>query len=99
MTNNARSYQEKRDYIRMQMNADAVATYEGKDFSATCIDLSSSGVQIQCSQPFEINSTIDINISSGSESTTPLTIKATILRVNRLADDSFRYGACIEAYL
>lgn len=99
MTGNARSFQEKRDYIRMQMDTPAVITANDKQHPGRCLDLSSSGIQFKSSQAIEVNSQIRLDIQDGIGNVDGLTVIATILRVNLLEDDTYRYGACIDSYL
>ncbi|WP_240326706.1 PilZ domain-containing protein, partial [Pseudomonas syringae] len=47
MSRNDRDYEEKRDYIRMRVDADVNLIHAGQVIPAVCIDLSSSGMQVQ----------------------------------------------------
>lgn len=47
MSQTGRDYSEKRDFIRMRVDADVVLIHEGDQVSAVCIDLSSSGMQVE----------------------------------------------------
>ena len=50
---NRRDYSEKRDFIRMRVDADVVLIHEGDQVSAVCIDLSSSGMQVEAPRSFK----------------------------------------------
>jgi len=97
MTSLARNYQEKRDFIRMQVSAPAVLTLDGgADIELTCLDLSSSGVQLQHYEPLPLNISGTLVISSGGGYTTPLEARITIRRIQQYGNDEYRIGAVID---
>lgn len=55
---------EKRDFIRMQVDADIHLFHAGQIVPATCLDLSGSGMQVQAPRLFKIGDTIDVRIDS-----------------------------------
>ncbi len=59
-----RDYAEKRDYIRMRVDADISLIYAGQIIPAMCVDLSSSGMQIQAPRLFKIGDRISVRIES-----------------------------------
>lgn len=59
-----RDYEEKRDYIRMRVDADINLIYAGQIIPATCVDLSSSGMQIQAPRTFQVGDKISVRIDS-----------------------------------
>lgn len=100
MTSLARTYNEKRSFIRMQVSAPAVLVLDdGKTFEMTCIDLSSSGVQLQHFEPIPVNSTGRLTVSSGGGYTSPLEARVTICRLEEGGTDLFRIGATIDGFL
>ena len=42
-----RAYSEKRDYIRMRMEAKMTLHHAGQEIPALCLDLSSTGMQVE----------------------------------------------------
>ena len=97
MTSLARNYQEKRDFIRMQVSAPAVLTLDnGKHIELTCLDLSSSGVQLQHYEPLPVNISGSLVISSGGGYTNPLEAHITICRIQQSGNDEYRIGAVID---
>lgn len=54
MSQTRRDYSEKRDYIRMRVDADVSLIHEGDEVPAICIDLSSSGMQLQAQRSFRV---------------------------------------------
>jgi hypothetical protein len=59
-----RDYAEKRDYIRMRVDADISLIYAGQIIPAVCVDLSSTGMQIQASRSFKVGDRISVRIES-----------------------------------
>lgn len=59
-----RDYAEKRDYIRMRVDADISLLYAGQIIPAICVDLSSTGMQIQAPRTFQVGDKISVRIDS-----------------------------------
>ncbi|WP_397452724.1 PilZ domain-containing protein [Pseudomonas sp. NA-150] len=64
MSQNDRDYAEKRDYIRMRVDADITLLYAGQIIPAVCVDLSSSGMQVQAPRSFKIGDKLSVKIDS-----------------------------------
>ncbi|MHC8408015.1 PilZ domain-containing protein [Pseudomonas sp. TMB3-21] len=64
MPQSDRDYSEKRDFIRMQIDADVALIHEGDEIAAVCIDLSSSGMQVEAPQSFKVGDRINVRIES-----------------------------------
>ena len=64
MPQSDRDYSEKRDFIRMQIDADVALIHEGDEVAAVCIDLSSSGMQVEAPQSFKVGDRINVRIES-----------------------------------
>lgn len=54
MSQTGRDYSEKRDFIRMRVDADVVLIHEGDEIAGVCIDLSSSGMQVEAPRQFAV---------------------------------------------
>ena len=68
MMNSAmRSYQEKRNYIRMKVDApvDITVSTDGNTYSGICRDLSGGGMMIELSDILPVGTDVDVSISSG----------------------------------
>ncbi|MBK5354960.1 PilZ domain-containing protein [Pseudomonas sp. TH41] len=59
-----RDYSEKRDFIRMRVDADVSLIHEGDEVAAVCIDLSSSGMQVEAPRLFKVGDRLSIRIDS-----------------------------------
>jgi hypothetical protein len=64
MSQNDRNYAEKRDYIRMRVDADVTLLYAGQIIPAVCVDLSSSGMQVEAPRAFKIGDKLSVRIDS-----------------------------------
>jgi PilZ domain len=64
MSQNDRDYAEKRDYIRMRVDADITLLYAGQIIPAVCVDLSSSGMQVQAPRSFKVGDKLSVRIDS-----------------------------------
>ncbi|WP_430462435.1 PilZ domain-containing protein [Thalassolituus sp. LLYu03] len=100
MSSLARNYSEKRNFIRMHVSAPAVLVLDnGQTFEMTCLDLSSSGVQLQHFEPIPVNSSGRLTVSSGGGYTSPLEARVTICRLQESGADEYRIGATIDNFL
>ena len=52
MGEHERDYAEKRDFIRMRVDAEVSLLHEGQEIAGVCVDLSSSGMQVQAPRQF-----------------------------------------------
>ena len=64
MSQTRRDYSEKRDDIRMRVDADVSLIHQGDEVAAVCIDLSSSGMQLQAPRSFKIGDRLSVRIES-----------------------------------
>ncbi|WP_339530464.1 PilZ domain-containing protein [Pseudomonas mucidolens] len=64
MSGNERDYAEKRDFIRMRVDADVSLIHAGQEIAGVCLDLSSSGMQVQAQHPFKVGDTLKVRIES-----------------------------------
>ncbi|WP_248797360.1 PilZ domain-containing protein [Pseudomonas sp. MWU13-2105] len=64
MSRTDQDYSEKRDYIRMRVEADVTLIHAGLEISATCLDLSSSGMQIAAPRAFKAGDQLLVRIES-----------------------------------
>lgn len=64
MSQTDRDYSEKRDFIRMRVDADVALIHAGDEVPATCIDLSSSGMQVEAPRLFKVGDRLSVRIDS-----------------------------------
>lgn len=100
MSSPAREFQEKRDFIRMQIQSPATLQLEnGTEYEVTCVDLSSSGAQLQSNQTIPNNSVGNLTIRSGGGNTSNLVVEVTVCRVEAKAESDHQVGVLINKYL
>ncbi|KAB0494535.1 PilZ domain-containing protein [Pseudomonas vancouverensis] len=64
MSQTGRDYSEKRDFIRMRVDADVLLIHEGDEVQGVCIDLSSSGMQLEAPRQFKVGDRLNVRIDS-----------------------------------
>ena len=58
------NYSEKRDFIRMRIDTEVSLLHAGQVIAAVCLDLSSSGMQVQAPQRFQVGDRLEVRIDS-----------------------------------
>ena len=97
MATNDRNYEEKRNYIRMTMNATARLTInDNSSIEVTCIDLSAGGMTIQSKEAIPPGTTIQVDIESPNAQFQSMSAKGTILRCEETTDGEFDLGVEID---
>ena len=93
----SRQYEEKRKYIRMNVDAPArLTTSDGNSLHVTCVDLSSHGVQIEMHELPENGMEASFTLEPGGGPVTPLQARIKFCRVEEVDSQTFRAGATIE---
>ncbi|MCP2054218.1 UNVERIFIED_ORG: hypothetical protein J3D59_004078 [Pseudomonas fluorescens] len=64
MSEHERGYEEKRDFIRMRVDADVSLIHAGQEIAGVCVDLSSSGMQVEAPRQFQVGDTLTVRIDS-----------------------------------
>lgn len=97
MSNHDYDYEEKRDYIRMRIDADADVSliHAGQVISAVCIDLSSSGMQIQASRSFTVGDKLSVHIDSDHSALKGLEADTEVVWVTNQDDGGQKLGLSI----
>ena len=76
-----RSYSEKRDFIRMHVDSKAVLKVGDASFEARCVDLSSTGFQIEAATSLQVGDKVTVLIPSNHAELPGLEADAEVLRV------------------
>lgn len=95
MSLNDRSYEEKRDYIRMRVEADISLLYAGQVIPAVCIDLSSSGMQVQAPRTFKVGDKLSVRIDSDHAALKGLEAETEVVWVTDEVDSGQKLGLTI----
>ncbi len=90
-------YNEKRDFIRMRVETPVTFEYEGKTFDAVCIDLSSTGMQIETDASLSLSQgqSIRVLIPSAHAELTGLQAETQIQRLETLDNGHLSIGLAI----
>ncbi|WP_460137270.1 PilZ domain-containing protein [Pseudomonas sp. S1_E04] len=64
MSEHERDYAEKRDFIRMRVDANVSLIHAGQEITGVCVDLSSTGMQVQTPRQFRVGDLLTVRIDS-----------------------------------
>lgn len=93
----SRKYEEKRKYIRMNIDAPArLTTFDGNSLHVTCVDLSSHGVQLEMHEQPRHGMVANFTLEPGGGPVTPLQARIKFCRIEEVGPQTFRAGATIE---
>lgn len=95
MSQTSRDYSEKRDFIRMRVDADVVLIHEGDQISGVCIDLSSSGMQVEAPRPFAVGDRLTVRIDSDHAALSGLEADTEVVWVKAQDSENQRLGLTI----
>ena len=95
MSQNERDYSEKRDYIRMRVDAEVTLIHQGQVVPAVCIDLSSSGMQVQATRSFKVGDQLSVRIESEHAALKGLEAETEVVWVTELEGNTQKLGLTI----
>jgi Tfp pilus assembly protein PilZ len=95
MSPNDRDYSEKRDYIRMRVDAEVTLIHQGQVIAAVCIDLSSSGMQVQTPRSFKVGDQLSVRIDSEHAALRGLEADTEVVWVTELEGNGQKLGLTI----
>jgi hypothetical protein len=95
MSQTGRDYSEKRDFIRMRVDADVTLIHEGDVVSAMCLDLSSSGMQLQGPRLFKVGDSLNVRIDSDHTALKGLEADTEVVWVRDQPDGTQKLGLTI----
>jgi hypothetical protein len=89
-----RDYAEKRDFIRMQINAGIELTIlsTGKTVAAVCKDLSGMGMLLKLEQPLEVGTEVQTALPSNSPGFPTFKTTARVVRYQHTEDGAYLAG-------
>ena len=95
MSQNDRAYSEKRDFIRMRLEAPVILEHAGREIQARCLDLSSTGMQIEGACQVAMGDQVTVRIPSEHSELKGLEARAEVVRVTPLDDQRSSIGLAI----
>lgn len=89
-----KDFGEKRDFIRMTLNADALMHLDDQasPLKAHCTDLSATGISLIAAQPLAKGTELRVTIESPNEQFRSLDARASVLRCDARDDQSYQLG-------
>ena len=90
----SRNWDEKRDFIRMTLSAEAQVHLKDQalPLSAQCTDLSATGISLVTAQPLAKGTEVGVTIESPNEQFRSLDAKARVLRCDARDDQTYQLG-------
>ncbi|HEX5842623.1 MAG TPA: PilZ domain-containing protein [Pseudomonas sp.] len=95
MSQNDHAYSEKRDYIRMRLEAPVTLHYAGQEVPALCLDLSSTGMQLEAQSALRMGDMVKVHIASDHNELRGLDAQAEVVRVSTMDDGRQALGLAI----
>lgn len=95
MSQNDRAYSEKRDFIRMRLEAPVTLHHAGGETPALCLDLSSTGMQLEAEVALGMGDRVRVHIPSEHSELAGLDAEAEVVRINDLGDGRQSLGLAI----
>lgn len=93
-----REYEEKRDFIRMQMNSIAKLSVNGADpIDVTCQDLSANGISLISHQPVQTGLEVSIKVPSPNAQFQAMTSTGRVIRCDKINDSQYQIGVEITS--
>lgn len=99
MSTSDRAYSEKRDFIRMRLEAPVTLIHQGEKIPALCLDLSSNGMQVEAATRLAIGDRIGVHIPSEHNQLADLNVEAEIVRAMDLEDGRQSLGLSVLSML
>jgi len=101
MNQDEQNYAEKRDFIRMFINAPVDFALSGSDnwSKGMGIDLSGGGISFTSEQPLSEGDRVDIKLHPITDVTPPLEAVGVVTRIDKCADGKYAVSTKIEKIL
>lgn len=96
MTNlNSRTYDEKRDFIRMKVDTEVILTLDDSqtELKGYCRDLSGTGMLIEVEEAISEGTQCSTTLPSGNDAFPSLDATIKVLRCKRLEESRYQLGA------
>ena len=94
------TFDDKRNFYRMMLNTEVVVTIiddeANSQITATCRDLSATGIAIEVEQPLAMSTRVKVKLDSSSEQLQSLDISGKVVRIGEECDGYYLVGIAIE---
>lgn len=95
MTQSDRDYSEKRDFIRMRIETAITLIQGSQRYEATCLDLSSTGMQVLAATSLQMGDKVRVHIPSEHSELKGLDAETEVVRVGEHDDGRQSLGLAI----
>lgn len=95
MSQNDHAYSEKRDFIRMRLDVAVMVLHDGLEIRAKCLNLSSTGMQLEAASQLAIGDHVKVRIPSEHAELRGLDADAEVVRVTMQASGLQSVGLAI----
>lgn len=93
-----RDFEEKRNFIRMQMDSAAKLTIDGSQtLDVTCHDLSASGLSLLASEPVQLETEVSVTIPSPNAQFQAMHSSGKVIRCDKQSEHQYQIGVEISA--
>ena len=94
------NFDDKRDFYRMMLNSEVIVTIiddeANSQSTATCRDLSASGMAIEMEHPLAMSTKVKIKLDSASELVQDLYVRGKVVRIDEEYEGCYLVGIYIE---
>ncbi|MBL4822237.1 MAG: PilZ domain-containing protein [Colwellia sp.] len=94
------NFDDKRNFYRMMLNSEVVVTIiddeTNSQITATCRDLSATGMAIEVAHPLAMSTQVKIKLDSASEQVQSLDIRGKVVRIDEECEGCYLVGIAIE---
>jgi len=94
------NFDDKRNFYRMMLNSEVVVTIiddeANSQVTATCRDLSATGMAIEVEHPIAMSTHVKIKLDSSSEQVQSLDIRGRVVRIDEECEGCYLIGIAIE---
>ncbi len=94
------NFDDKRNFYRMMLNSEVIITIiddeANSQITATCRDLSATGMAIEVEQPIAMSTHVKIKLDSSSEQVQSLDMRGKVVRTDEECEGCYLVGIAIE---
>lgn len=94
------SFDDKRDFYRMMLNSEVIVIVIDDEancqLTATCRDLSATGMAIEMEHPLELSTHVKIKLDSASSQVQSLDMRGKVVRIDEEYEGCYLVGIAIE---
>ncbi|MFQ3231640.1 PilZ domain-containing protein [Reinekea sp.] len=98
MSLSSKDYEEKRDFMRMTLNAKAsITTSDGATFDVKVVDLSATGMHLEATKSLPIAAEVTVNVESPNAQFQSMTAICVVVRCIELSEIKFDIGLEVKS--